>query len=191
MLGNAGEVSYVLHLGLINGHTSVRQPAKTIIHELCVDNGYRLEVLEWWSIGTDSEREWKESVLTARLDYNMNFQNFLTHICPLKYLCIYFLFFSFYTSELLFTSSNMPLNNIFPFTIFLLSNLFFFSGVPTFIYPSSPAVYFRPEKIASSARQFYSNATVNLILSFISTHQSKSSKSLQRDFCDFHMKNYF
>ena len=50
MVGIAGEVrrnsSATFTYGLLqHGHTSVGQPTKTYIHQLCADTGYRLENL--------------------------------------------------------------------------------------------------------------------------------------------------
>ena len=43
-----------------NSHASVGRPAKTYIHQLCVDTRYGL--------GMDGEKESKESMLLARLN---------------------------------------------------------------------------------------------------------------------------
>ena len=59
-----------------HGHTSVGQPAKTYVHQLCVDNRYSLDNLpramaDWdgWRV---SAREPRESVLSACLNGDDN-----------------------------------------------------------------------------------------------------------------------
>ena len=63
-------ITYVLRWTSTLGHTSVGWPAKTYIHQLCVDSRCRLEDLpramtdrDWWR-----DREAKKYVLSVRLD---------------------------------------------------------------------------------------------------------------------------